>query len=172
MDACSMDFPVFPENAKVRFDCAGASGLRFRPLRLPLWASISVFLVEVLGSPWGAGFERSAPEAPPGRVYQGSFRKFIYEPCSLRFGPSPYSLKGAFGEPAAGSIIYVAFGAHPATGKCVCVCSSKLMVLLLGCFFVRLSNFFVQQRRELKPRAMDPSSLTGGGVPAETVHGR
>ena len=32
MDAFSMDFQVFPENAKVRLDFAGASGLRFRLL--------------------------------------------------------------------------------------------------------------------------------------------
>ena len=32
IDAFSMNFQVSPENAKVRFDCAGASGLRFRPL--------------------------------------------------------------------------------------------------------------------------------------------
>ena len=38
--------------------------------------------------------------------------------------------------------IYVAFGEHPAAGVCVCVCSSKQVVLLLGCLcvyvFVRL----------------------------------
>ena len=32
--------------------------------------------------------------------------------------------------------IYVAFGEHPAAGVCVCVCSAKLVVLLLGCLFV------------------------------------
>ena len=32
MSKISMGILVFPENAKVRFDCAGASGLRFRPL--------------------------------------------------------------------------------------------------------------------------------------------
>ena len=32
--------------------------------------------------------------------------------------------------------IYVAFGEHSARGVCVCVCSSKLVVLLLGCLFV------------------------------------
>ena len=40
MDAFSLEFLVFPENGKVRFDCAGASGLRFRPLLLSLCASI------------------------------------------------------------------------------------------------------------------------------------
>jgi hypothetical protein len=29
-------------------------------------------------------------------------QKVHYELCSLRSGPSPYSLKGSFGEPAAG----------------------------------------------------------------------
>ena len=33
-------FQVFPENGKVRFDCAGASGLRFRPLLFLLCAPI------------------------------------------------------------------------------------------------------------------------------------
>ena len=40
MDVFSMIFQVFPENGKVRFDCAGASGLRFRPLLFWLCASI------------------------------------------------------------------------------------------------------------------------------------
>ena len=34
--------------------------------------------------------------------------------------------------------IYVAFGEHPAAGVCVCVCSSQLVVFLLGCLFVCL----------------------------------
>ena len=34
--------------------------------------------------------------------------------------------------------IYVAFGKHPAAGVCVCVCSSKRVVFLLGCLFVCL----------------------------------
>ena len=34
--------------------------------------------------------------------------------------------------------IYVAFGEHPAAGGCVCVCSSKLVVLLLGRVLVGL----------------------------------
>ena len=34
--------------------------------------------------------------------------------------------------------IYVAFGEHPAAGVCVCVCSAKLVVFLLGCVFVCL----------------------------------
>ena len=40
IDVFSMKFLVFPENAKVRVDCAGASGLRFRPLLFWLCASI------------------------------------------------------------------------------------------------------------------------------------
>ena len=44
MDVFSMIFWVFPENAKVRFDCAGASGLRFRPLIFWLRASIFALL--------------------------------------------------------------------------------------------------------------------------------
>ena len=41
MDVFSMIFQVFPENGKVRFDCAGASGLRFR--RLLFWLCASIF---------------------------------------------------------------------------------------------------------------------------------
>ena len=40
MEAVSMEFQVFPENAKVCFDRAAASGLRFRPLLFRLCASI------------------------------------------------------------------------------------------------------------------------------------
>ena len=40
MDVFAMIFQVFPENGKVRFDCAGASGLRLRPLIFWLCASI------------------------------------------------------------------------------------------------------------------------------------
>ena len=40
MDVFFMIFQVFPENGKVHFDCAGASGLRFRPLLFSLCASI------------------------------------------------------------------------------------------------------------------------------------
>ena len=36
-----MEFKVFPENAEVRFDCAGANGLRFRPL--VFWVCVSIF---------------------------------------------------------------------------------------------------------------------------------
>ena len=47
MDAFPMAFRVFPENTKVRFDCAGLSGLRLRPLLFLLCASIvpSIFCV-------------------------------------------------------------------------------------------------------------------------------
>ena len=44
MDAFSMGFRAFPENAKVRFDCAAASGLRFRPLLFLLCAPNFAFL--------------------------------------------------------------------------------------------------------------------------------
>ena len=40
IDVFLMYFQVFSENGKVRFDCAGASGLRFRPLIFLLRASI------------------------------------------------------------------------------------------------------------------------------------
>ena len=40
MGVCSMIFKFFPENGKVHFDCAGASGFRFRPLLFWLCASI------------------------------------------------------------------------------------------------------------------------------------
>ena len=53
MDVFSMIFQVFPENGKVH--CAGASGLRFRPLIFCLRASIFALpflhcFFEVLGS--------------------------------------------------------------------------------------------------------------------------
>ena len=51
-------FLSFPENAKVRFDCAGVSGLRFRPL--VFWLCASIFALpflhrffEVFGPPRG-----------------------------------------------------------------------------------------------------------------------
>ena len=58
MDAFPVVFEVFPENAKVRFDCAGASGLRFRPLIFLLRASIFAFsflhrFFKVFGPPRG-----------------------------------------------------------------------------------------------------------------------
>ena len=46
MDAFLVIFLVFPENAKVRFDCAGASGLRFRPLIF--WLRASIFALPFL----------------------------------------------------------------------------------------------------------------------------
>ena len=71
MDVFSLIFQVFPENGKVRFDCAGASGLRFRPLIF--WLRASIFAVrflhpffKVFGSPLGVHFKGSAPaRAPP-----------------------------------------------------------------------------------------------------------
>ena len=45
MDAFSLKFLVFSENGKVCFDCAGASGLGFRPLLLSLCASIFALLL-------------------------------------------------------------------------------------------------------------------------------
>ena len=70
MDAFLMIVGVSPENAKVRFDCAGASGLRFRPLIFWLCASIFALLFllcffEVFGSPLGVHFKGSAVEAGP-----------------------------------------------------------------------------------------------------------
>ena len=64
------DFQVFPENGKVRFDCAGASGLRFRPLIFWLRASIFAVLFlhrffEVFGPPLSTRFTGSALEAGP-----------------------------------------------------------------------------------------------------------
>ena len=70
IDVFSMIFQVFPENAKVRFDCAGASGLRFRPLIF--WLRASIFAVrflhgffEVFGPSLGGQKVRSAREAGP-----------------------------------------------------------------------------------------------------------
>ena len=58
MDVFSMIFYVFRENAKVRFDCAGANGLRFRPLIFWLCAFILALLFlhcffDVFGLPRG-----------------------------------------------------------------------------------------------------------------------
>ena len=68
MDAFPMIFGVFLENAKVRFDCAGASGLRFSPLIF--WLRASIFALrflhrffEVFGPSWGTRFLGSAGEA-------------------------------------------------------------------------------------------------------------
>ena len=46
MDAFSMEFRVFPESGKLRFDCAGASGLSFRPL--VFWLRVSTFTLPFL----------------------------------------------------------------------------------------------------------------------------
>ena len=67
MDACSFEFQVFPENGKVRFDCAGASGLRFRPQLFLLCASIVALpflrcFLRFLGAPWVLVFNGSAAE--------------------------------------------------------------------------------------------------------------
>ena len=71
MDAFSMEFRVFPESGKLRFDCAGASGLRFRPL--VFWLCVSTFTLPflrrflmVFGSRWEpriAQFRSSASAA-------------------------------------------------------------------------------------------------------------
>ena len=68
MDVFSVEFQVFPKNAKVRFDCAGASGLRFRPLIFWLCALILALLslhcfFDGFGSSLGARPDESASEA-------------------------------------------------------------------------------------------------------------
>ena len=71
MDAFPRIFGVFLENAKVRFDCAGASGLRF--MHLILWLCASIFALrflhcffEVFGLPRGPQIKGSAAApAPP-----------------------------------------------------------------------------------------------------------
>ena len=70
MDAFSMECRVFPENGKVHFECAGASGLRFRPLLLLLCASIFAppFLhrfFDAFWPPWVPGVYSSAAEVGP-----------------------------------------------------------------------------------------------------------
>ena len=73
MDAFLIEFQVFSENAKVRFDCAGASGFRFRPLLFLLRASIFALpflhrFFAFFGAPPGlvlAGRGGSAAEAGP-----------------------------------------------------------------------------------------------------------
>ena len=108
-----MEFQVFPEKGKVRFDCAGASGLGFRALifcvfRLHFCSSfLSSFFVCFLGSP---GSPKHSPEKVGGtagtpllELNRAHSESSFMQPCSLRSGASPYSLKGSFGEPAAGS---------------------------------------------------------------------
>ena len=53
MDAFPMIFKVFLENAKGRFDCAGARGLRFSPLNFWLCASIFALLFSVFWTSLG-----------------------------------------------------------------------------------------------------------------------
>ena len=70
MDAFSFGFQVFSENGKVRFDCAGASGSRFRPLLFLLCASIFALpflrcFLGVFGSPLVLVFEGSAAQPTP-----------------------------------------------------------------------------------------------------------
>ena len=70
MDAFSMEFHVFPENAKMRFDYAGASRLRFRPLLFLLCASIFAHLFlhrffKVFGPPCEAKKVSSVGKAGP-----------------------------------------------------------------------------------------------------------
>ena len=70
MDDYSMRFQVFTEDGKVRFDCAGASGLRFRPLIFWLCASIFALpflhrFFEVFGPSLGPQIIRTAAEAGP-----------------------------------------------------------------------------------------------------------
>ena len=70
MNVFSMDFRVFLKNAKVRFDCAGASGLRFRPLIVWLRAFFFALLflhrfLKVFGSPCELKKVSSAGEAGP-----------------------------------------------------------------------------------------------------------
>ena len=65
-----MKIQVFSENGKVRFDCAGASGLRFGPLIFWLCASILAHLFShrffmLFGPPWRPRFKGSAEEAGP-----------------------------------------------------------------------------------------------------------
>ena len=74
MDAFLMIFGVSPENAKVRFDCAGASGLRFSPMIF--WLCASIFALGFLhcffqgfwtsqGTPKYPKISSSASEAGP-----------------------------------------------------------------------------------------------------------
>ena len=55
IDAFAIEFQVFPDNAKMRFDFAGASELRFRPLlsRLapPFSSLFFAFFLTVLDHP-------------------------------------------------------------------------------------------------------------------------
>ena len=70
MDAFSMASQVFPGSWKVRFDCAGASGLRFRPLLfLALCLHFLFFFFasffELCGPLWATRFMGSAREPAP-----------------------------------------------------------------------------------------------------------
>ena len=84
MDAFPMIFEVFPENAKVRFDYAGASGLRFRPLIFWLCASIFAFrflhrFFEVFEPPRGPQIIRAAAEAGGRRPAAGGRRSCLIQ---------------------------------------------------------------------------------------------
>ena len=69
MDKLSMEVRVFPENAKVRFDCTGASELR--PLLFKFFPSIfrvsllHCFFLVFVGPSLGARPDESAAEAGP-----------------------------------------------------------------------------------------------------------
>ena len=70
MDVFSMIFRFFPEKGKVRFDCAGPTGLRFRPLIFWLRASIFALpflhrFLEVFGRPRILEIKGSAAQAGP-----------------------------------------------------------------------------------------------------------
>ena len=91
-------------NEQVRFDCAGASGLRLRPLILCRCASIFDFsfalsFYRFLGHPWELvswGRPRSAAEAGPIQAHSDSA---LMQQCSLRSGASPCSPQDHFENP-------------------------------------------------------------------------
>ena len=97
-----------------------------------------------LGFPWSPKYYNSVRGGTPLNEFNcNSFRKFIILPCSLRSGASPYSLKGSFGEPAAGStspsastrpreFVFV----FAVRSSCACVCLFDCLFLCIPlCFF-------------------------------------
>ena len=147
MDVFSLKFRVFPESDKQRLDCAGASGLGFRALIFCFFASTFAppfchRFCMLFGSTWEPRFTTPAAEAGTPcycliRLIQKVHYTTVLAPLR-RFSLQP---KGFFRRTR--GRIYVAFGEHPAAGVCVCVCSSKVVVLLLWCLFVCVVWLFV-----------------------------
>ena len=105
------------------------------PLLLLLFAIVFACFLAPPGSPDSRLRERSAAEAgTPCYCLIRLIQKVHYTTVLAPLRGFSLQPKGFFRRTR--GRIYVAFGEHPAAGVCVCVCSSKLVVLLLGCLFV------------------------------------